>query len=150
MTKKQLKRQSEKERAVKELTLLLPAFSFMWESIKEGSDEADKGTRDYFLAKQICSVMSTRLMVYRMSQKDALDRWTELTKDAPELKLSVFLCGLALLSTHLELKNKAVNIGLNNEIVELQELCFEFFDTEQINKAFEWAEENAKKIGLGE
>ena len=147
MTKKQLKRLNEKERTINELALLLPAFDFMFGAMKKGLGEDDEPSRDYMLARQICSILSARLMVYKPLQQQAIDKWNDTT-DTHDVKLNLFLCGLSLLSTHMEVKNKRVNIGLNNEIVELQELCFEFFDTDKINESLEWAEDRAMKLGF--
>jgi len=145
MTKNQLKAHNKKLQTIKELTLLIPAFSFLWESIEKASDE-DKNTVDYKITKHICNQLAFRIKPYRQIQQQIIDNWRNIRDEVVEAEHSVFLAGLALLGTHMEIKNKYVNVGLNNEIMELQELAYGFFEAQQINETAEWSEQIKKVL----
>ena len=148
MNKKQQKRYNEKVRIIKELAIIVPAFSFMHEEINKGTKGEDKNLRDYKLATQICRELAFRIKPYNSIMKGGVDMWQKINDNLEREEHNLFLMGLSLLSAHMELSNKKINIGLSNEIVEMQELCFEFFSSEQINNAADFADKIVSELKL--
>jgi len=141
MTKKQQKAHSQRVQTTKELLLITVGFTWMWEMIEKKTSDEDKKTRDYTLAKHICNQLGYKIKAYRPLQNNVVDMWNDVRKEINEGEHNVFLAGLAMLSVHMEVKRKNINVGLDKEIIELQELAYEFFDAESINNAADWAEE---------
>ena len=145
MTKKQQKEHIQKVQTLKEMVLITVGFQLVWEMIETKTSEKDRQSRDYTLAKHICNQLAYRIKTYRSLQKEMIDLWDKTREQLTDGEHNPFLAGLAMLATHMEIKNKRINIGLNREIIELQDLAFEFFDSEAINKSADWAEQ-AKKV----
>lgn len=148
MSKKSQKQQQQKMQTMKELVLLTVAFQFMWEQITKNTTESDRQTRDYFLSRHICDQLSYRIKAYRTLQKETIDLWNSTKSNAAEGEHNPFLAGLSMLAVHMEVKNKKINIGLNKEIVELQELCYEFFEVDAINSCADWAENIRQELKI--
>lgn len=148
MSKKQQKAQQKKVKTIKELVLLTPSFQFIWEAINEKTSKEDRETRDYRLAKHICNQLAYRIKAYRSIQKETIDLWNSTKTNIVDGQHNPFLAGLSLLAAHMEVKQKNISIGLDSEIVELQELAYEFFTQDAINEAAEWAENIKKELKI--
>ena len=139
MSKAKQKRAKYKEQAIKELVVLLPAYTYMQTQLAK-QDEAEKKAYDYILAKRITSSMLTKIIIFKDVHQKAINKFNKLEEKFRENKINVFLLGLSLLAKHMEVKNKAINIGLSSEIVELQELCYEFFEPKEINRIADYTD----------
>lgn len=146
-SKKQLKRALVRDQTVRELVLLLPAFSYMYRQVEDNT--SDKESRDYVLAKRITKVMAKRIIYYKPLQQEALDKWNELENTlGKDEEFNVFLLGISLLGVHMEVTRKKVIISMTDDILELQDLCYEFFDKDKINRTAEYAEKIRDKLGF--
>jgi len=139
MTKKQQKAHRQKTQTLKELVLVTVSFQYLWENIAK-LDEEDKKTRDYKLTAHICNQLAYRIKTYKPLHSEVIDLWqtTDIKDDNNEH--NPFLAGLALLGVHMEASSKRINVGLDKEIIELQDLAYEFFKADDINKVADWAE----------
>lgn len=140
--------QHKKNQIIKELALLMPAFTFIFESITKHTTAEDRETRDYELAKRISRTIATRLLAYQNIQKDALEKWKKVESELGEAEYNTFLLGLSLLARHSEVKRKMVYLGLDTDIVELQDLCFEFYTTDAINNTSNYADLVCERMGI--
>jgi len=139
MNKKNMKKKRSKELLLRELVLLVPAHSFMYQQMEELS-EKDKLTRDYDLSVIIVKKVSSTVGVYKVLHEEALHMWERIENKLEVGKFNIFLLGLCLLANHLELKNRKINLGVTDEILELQDLCYAFFDKDDINRHISYAD----------
>ena len=137
MNKKKLKQEKAKEQTIKELVLLLPAFQYMYRRLEDATSESDRQTKDYEIARLITRAMARRIVAYKSLQHEAIKRWNVIEKEKGDDDYNVFLLGMSLLSSHMEVKQKKISIGLDSEIMQLQDLCYEFFDAKQINRTIQ-------------
>lgn len=147
MNKKLLKRQVKKERTIKELALILSAFSFMFEALSKNADDEDRGTDIYRLSKYVCSQLAQRIKTYGKLQRLAIDKWNDL-ESLKNSNHNLFLSGVSLLASHAELKGKNINTNLNKEIEKIQNHCYLYFDCNEINDTLDWADSARIKLGL--
>ena len=152
------KKKHDTSKYVKELSLILPAFSYMWDRIEKVDDEDKKGS-DYTIAKAICrkmafiakrfplSLQRQALELSNKTMQQASDKYIkendvpdELIDEYGGLKVNVFSLGLALFGVHHEHTGKVIHIGLIDLLVELQGFCEENMPKDEINRSYKYAE----------
>jgi len=129
----------------KELTMLLPSFQYIHKQIK---DIEDKSSRDYELAKTIHRTLARRILMYKKLQPIAIEEWNNIESKQEPKEYNVMLLGMSLLAAHMEVSRKKIVLGLDNEIIELQDLMYSFFEVDQIDDTARYAETVREELGL--
>jgi len=158
MSKKRKKKIKDDSKHIRELSLLIPAFSYVWDRL-EKINEKDNDQRDVLLAKSVARKMA--LVIRRFSipvQQKAIDlsnrcmikasdKYKELY--SPEanridehggIKVNVFSLGLGLFGMHHEHQNKIIHIGMINELIDLQDYSEKNIENEEIQISFKYCE----------
>lgn len=143
------KRQRQTEQTIKELVLLVPAFTYLHRaSLKDDLTEEDAGTRDYILVKSISKTIAKRVRTHSGLQRRAIDLYNEIDAESKQDEYNVFMLGLCLLAKHQEVKGKRIHLGVIDEVLELQELSFSFYEAEEINRTADYADKIFNRLGL--
>jgi len=157
MAKKRTKKR-DNTKHIRELSLLLPAFSYIWDRL-EKVDEEHKKEDDVKLANSVATKMAHIFKRFDIkTQQKALELSNacmfkasedyianenvppELIDEYGGLKVNVFSLGLGLLGIHHEHKNKVIHVGMINELVELQDYSEKNIDRDEINRAFKYSD----------
>ena len=133
---------------VKELALLLPAYSFLSNALRKSDNSENNKKDDFILAEDIVKQIWIRISPYKKLHKDAADLWNISEKKVGFSSHNVFLLGLALVAKHLESKNNQIKFSYSKKLVELQDLSFIFFENAEINKSADFVDEIALCMDL--
>jgi hypothetical protein len=126
---------------VKELALLLPAYSFLSNALKKSDNTNDNKENDFILAEDIVKQIWVRILPYKKLHKEAADLWNKCEEKVGYSSHNVFLLGLSLVAKHLERKNNQIRFSYSKKLVELQDLSFNFFENNEINKSADFVDE---------
>ncbi len=157
MAKKRTKKR-DTSNTTRELSLLLPSFSYIFDRLDKISADEALGD-DAKMAKAISKKMAFIIKRFTIpAQQKALELSNEAMKRASEdfikdndvppelidewggLKVNVFSLGLGLLGTHHEMQNKTIHIGMLSELVDLQDYCEQNIDRAEINRAYKYCD----------
>ncbi len=130
-------RKAERSQRVRELAMLLPAFSFMFGNL-EKLEESDKQDKDYELTIRITTKLARVIKRYVKLQPDALKLWNSCEETIGEDKYNVFLLGLMLLGQHEEFERRLIPLYMLEDIVDLQDLCMPHFENEEVSKTIDY------------
>ena len=131
-----------------ELTLIIPAFNYLRNSIVELSTD-DKESRDFELTKRITKILARRIISYKHLQQQAVDEWNRIDQESSQDEYNVFMLGLMLLSKHEEVRGKKISLGVTSDVLELQDLAFAYFEVAEINRTADYVDIIYDKIFWG-
>lgn len=155
---KNRKKKRDNSKTTRELSLILPAFSFMWDRLEKVS-KGDSNEPDVKMARNVATRMAYIIRRFSIpAQKKALDfsnkcmhKASFAMKENHEIsdehidenggvKINVFSLGLGLLGMHHEHKNKTIHIGMLNDLIELQDYCDKNIEKDEINRAYKYCD----------
>lgn len=153
MAKKRQKKKNNNTQLLREMSLITPAFSYLWDRL--GTVDRTSSNRDIVIALRVAQKMAYITKRFTIPlQQEALRLSTTIQAKAnrilnerrgiepvdTETHVNVFLLGLQLLAQHHELKNKKVVVGYKDEVIELQEFAMQNVDPEMVELTIEFAE----------
>ena len=152
------KKKRDNSKHIRELSLLMPAFSYMWDRLERVNDE-DNNEEDVLMAKAVAKKMAfvirrfsiptqqKALMLSNRCMIKASDKYKELYSleenriDAHGgIKVNVFTLGLGLFGVHHDHKNKVIHVGMIKELVELQDYSERNIENEEMNIAYKYSD----------
>ena len=152
------KKKRDNTKHIRELSLLMPSFSYMWDRLEKLNEE-DDGLEDVKMARAVAKKMAFVIRRFSIpTQQKALDlsnrcmikasdKYKEIEPSICErldehggIQVNVFSLGLGLLGVHHEHKNKVIHIGMLKELVELQDYSEKNIDNDEIQIAFKYSD----------
>ncbi len=154
------KKQKDKNRIVYELTILLPAFSYMFSqyqaTIEERRELMNKEEikelipkeleEEVALAGKITKEIAQVLKMFRSLHLEAIKINNLIIDEIDTTKTNAFHLGLALFQLHSEQRGNRLIFKLKSEITDLESLICNELDSKTINRTFDVAQEIVKKI----
>lgn len=134
--KKQRKKQAK--RVMFELSLLLPSFSYMSFNLKNIKD-ININDRDVVLTKKIIERLGLVLFPYKDKHLKAVSKNNFILKKIDTQDINTFLFGVSLMAEHLECEDNIIKVGMQDELIELQDIILGFLDDAVIKKTFDTA-----------
>lgn len=132
------KKQLGKNKTLFELSIILPAFHYLYiqlkfardKHIEKHKDEPQPFTKEFNETAQIVRKLAQIIKIFKPMQRDALDISNIiLQKHSDEINnTNSFLLGLQLLDLHYNIKGKKIEVGLMDVFFELSDYIFSELD----------------------
>ena len=134
------KRDLVKNRTLFELSILLPAFHFLYLQLKSAQEKQPQNSlelsHELNITAKLVAKIAKLIRLFSSLQKDALDisnKAMHLHADLVE-ESNTFLLGLQLLDMYYNLQDKKIHLGLKDEFMELSDLVLNLLDKETIEQ----------------
>ena len=142
---------NKNKQVIRELSLLLTGFTYLWDRIQDSGSDITVATKDVLIAKELCKQTATIIKRFSIPvQQKALDfgnlamhkanveynRSVGIVPDTTETEVNVFSLGLALFGQYYNIQNKKIHLGMLSSIVDLQDLGETNIDSGETNRAY--------------
>ncbi len=142
-------KQLDRQKNLFELSIILPAFHFMYIQLKAAhakhmekyADDPQEFSKEFVVTSQIVRKVARVIKTYKQIQPEAIDISNAVMAKLPtnESRLNDFLLGVQLLDLHYNLRDKRLHIGIIDELFELCDFVFEKLDKDTIDRTIEIA-----------
>lgn len=130
----------------KELGLIIAAHTYIGMELQNTAHNG-VSSEEATLGKTIVSKLGTVITTHKpMKDRSARLFHDVIIKMDDDIKVSAFCVGIELLAWHNEVSDKDINVGLGNQIIELQDLLYDGFKPEVTRGASKYAEDIYKML----
>jgi len=138
-TSKAEKRSRDRRLILFELSILLPAFSYMYSIYKISIDENKED--DYTnILKRLTKKIALTTKTYKSLHEEAVRISNSVIEDEEINKCNYFMFAVTLLDIHYKLKGKKLHIGLFDDFLEIQSVVVDELDSDILKISEEYAD----------